>query len=608
MAMLLLTVVAFAESVSFQASAPKQVILGKPFQLRYTVNQHAKNLRAPELVGFDVLAGPFTSQASSTQYINGQMTSSFELTFTYTLMAQQVGEFTIAPATITVGSDNYRSNGLKISVLPADEQPVQQQANNQQATQQSNGRQGQGTSSPAPSSDNLFVRTNVSKTRVHEQECIALSYKIYWTGVDLVQFTNNIKLPEFKGFMKQDLEQGEIQTQIEHLNGRNYQTAVIYRTILFPQKSGDIRIEPASFEAVLRVANRAQVRSIFDDFFASYSNVTKTVTAPATTIHVESLPSGKPEGYSGGVGHFEMDSKITSQSVTTNDAVTITVTIKGNGNMKLLKTPAIEWPEGFEVYDPKVTNAFKNTTTGTTGTKTIEYLGIARAAGDYTIPATPYSYYDTQSESYQTLTIPEYTIHVERGVGEPEQAVVSGPSFANKEDIQQLGSDIRFIHTAPLTHSSDSRIALYEGLWWLWYVLPLLIAMLLFFVFRKRIQENSDITRVRYKKANKVAQKRLKKAKQLMTSGNKSAFYEEIERAAITYLSDRLSIPMAELNKDNIADILRSKSAAEPLIEEVRALLSAAEFARYAPSVAESMDKLYADTVTLIDHLEDTKL
>lgn len=601
--LLIFSLAIFAEDVSFQANAPKQVIVNKPFQLTYSVNQHAKDLRAPELAGFDVLAGPFTSQSTSTSFVNGQRSSSFTLTFTYTLRAIQEGDYSIAPATINVGGTTYKSNGLKISVLPADE--PQQQADNSAATQQGGNN---AATSQKVNTDNLFVKTNISKTRVHEQECILLSYKVYWAGVDLVQLTNNVKLPEFKGFMKQDLEQSEIQTQMEHYNGRNYQTAVIYQTLLYPQKAGDIKIDPASFEVVLRVQNRAQVRSIFDDFFATYTNVTKTLNVPATTIHVDALPSGKPAGFSGGVGSFTLESNITEQDISTNDAVTLTLSIKGNGNMKLLKNPAIDWPEGFEVYDPKVTNNFKTTTSGMSGTKTIEYLAIARAAGDYTIPAVEYSYYDTKTESYQTLTTPEYTIHVARGANDAEQPVVIGNNFSNKEDIRQLGEDIRFIKTAPLQNKAVSKIGLYEGLWWLWYVLPLLLAVALFGIFRKRIQENADLTRVRYKKANKVAQKRLKAAKRLMQDNNKVFFYEEIERAALSYLSDRLSIPTANLNKENIAEILRTKNTSEELIKEVLDVLSAAEFARYAPSVAESMEQLYDNTATLIDHLEETKL
>ena len=597
---------AWADDVVFQANAPKQVVLGKPFQISYSVNQRAKNFRAPEFVDFDVLAGPYTSQSSSTSFVNGKRSSAINLTYTYTIMAQKEGTFSIAPATIMVSGEQYRSNGLKITVLPPDEEEHADASRSGSNSSNAKASSSGSNSGSAVSGENIFMKTIVSKTKVKEQECILLQYKIYWAGVDLAQFTNNTQIPEFKGFLKQDLEQGEIQTNLEHYNGRNYNTAVIYQTLLYPQRAGEVKIEPASFEAVLRVQNRANVRSLFEEFYGSYTNVTKTLNAPGTTIHVSSLPSGKPAGFSSGVGQFSIQSSISSQDITTNDAVTIRLTIQGTGNMKLVKTPAVDWPEGFEVYDPKVQNNFKSTTAGVSGTKSIEYLAIARAAGDYTIPPISFSYYDTQADEYRVLQTPEYTVHVARDAADQSQQTVVN-TFVDKEDIRQLGTDIRYIHTTALPAVREPLLSGFTGLWWLLYLVPTLLAALLFVVFRKRIRENADESRVRYKKAGKVAQKRLKKAKKLMSESN-AAFYEEIERAAWTYLSDRLSIPTAELNKDNIAEILRAKGTADALIQQVRDVLSTAEFARYAPSAAGSMQDLYSATESLINALEDAKL
>lgn len=590
---------AMAQDVEFKASAPAQVIVGKPFQLSYTVNKRAKDLRAPEFTDFEYIAGPYTSQSQSTSFINGKRTSSFVHTFTYTLMATNEGAFTIPPATVKVDGEQYTSNGVRITVLPPD-QPA---SNTSNATQTSNA-----SKQADVNEGNLFLRTIVSKTKVCEQEAISLCYKLYFAGVDVAQFTNNTRLPEFKGFLKQELEMGEIQTELEHYDGRNYQTAVLYRTLLFPQRSGDIVIDPAHFEAVLRVRNRAQVRSIFDDFFDSYTTATKSLTAPGVTIHVSSLPTGKPAGFSGGVGQFNISSKISKTDLEANEAVTLTVTIQGSGNMKLLKNPAVDWPEGFEVYDPKVTNNFKTTTSGVSGTKTVEYLAIPRAGGTYTIPAIQFAYYDTDSRSYRTLSTTEYTLNIARGAAEETSAVVVN-NFVQKEDIQQLGNDIRYIYTSDVTDvKKQSAISFGSTLFWLCYLIPSLLATLLFIIFRKQIKENADITRVRYKKANKVAQRRLKKAEQFLKQNNKDAFYEEIERASWTYLSDRLSVPTAQLNKENIAQILASKGVAQELITELLNVLSTAEFARYAPVSGHTMQDLYNDTTKIINQLENNKL
>ena len=277
--------------------------------------------------------------------------------------------------------------------------------------------------------------------------------------------------------------------------------------------------------------------------------------------------------------------------------------------MKLLKTPAIDWPEGFEPYDPKVTNNFKTTTSGVSGTKSIEYLAIPRSAGEYTIPAVNFSYFDIDSKAYKTLSTPEYTIRVKRGAGESsaisdQQAVVS---YTQKEDIKQLGSDIRYIDTkAPKASHQQSEVS-YQFIW-LWYIIPLIIAIVLLIVLRKQIQEASDLTRMRYKRANKVAQKRLKAAAAALKANDSNAFYAAIESAAWTYLSDRLSIPTADLNKENIASILRQKGVAEALIKDVMDVLSTAEFARYAPTTDHAMDDLYTATTNLINNLEDQKI
>ena len=613
-----ITLGAYADEVVFKASAPKQVIVGKPFQLTYSVNQRSRDLRAPEFTEFDVLSGPYTSTSSSTSFVNGRRTSSYEQTYTYMLMARRAGTFTIAPATVKVDGENVQSNGVRIEVLPED-QP-QEPGNQQSAVSRQNSQNSQSTqsaqssSSAETSSENLFVRTIVTKTRVHEQEALMLTYKLYFANVDVAQLTNNTKLPEFTGFLKQDLEQGEIQTELEHYNGRNYQTATLYRTVLYPQHSGDIKIDPAHFEAVLRVQTQQQVRSIFDNFFASYTNVTKMLVAPGVTIHVTALPSGKPAGFSGGVGRFTLTPSISQTELQANEAVTIKLDISGAGNMKLLKTPAIDWPEGFEPYDPKVTNNFNTSTSGVSGTKSIEYLAIPRSAGEYTIPAVKFSYFDIDEKAYKTLSTPEYTIRVKRGTSSRQTGGVASSEegseavyYAHKEDIKQLGTDIRYIDTkAPKVSRQPSDVS-YQSIW-LWYVVPLIIALVLLVVLRKQIKEASDVTRMRYKRANKVAQKRLKAAAAALKANDKNAFYAAIEQAAWTYLSDRLSIPTADLNKENIASILRQKGVSEELIAEVKNVLSTAEFARYAPSTDHAMDDLYKATTNLINNLEDQKI
>ena len=604
---------AYADEVVFKAQAPKQVVVGRPFQISYTVNHRSRDLQAPEFTDFDVLSGPYSSTSSSTSFTNGHMSSSYEQTYTYMLMARKAGTFTIGPATIKVSGDRIQSNGVRIEVLPEDQpssnspQSGQTGGAGQTATRSNSSQSGQASAS----SENIFIRTIATKTRVHEQEALMVTYKLYFANVDVAQLTNNIKLPEFTGFLKQELEQGEIQTELEHYNGRNYQTAVLYRTILYPQHSGDIAIDPAHFEAILRVQTQQRVRSIFDDFFGSYTNVTKALTAPGVTIHVAPLPGGKPAGFSGGVGKFTLTPSISQTEVQANEAVTIKLDISGAGNMKLLKTPAIDWPEGFEPYDPKVTNNFKTTTSGVSGTKSIEYLAIPRSGGEYTIPSVKFSYFDIEDKAYKTLSTPEYTIRVKRGNGangaNGENGETPVISYTQKEDIKQLGTDIRYIDTKAPKGNTEYSVQDTDFIW-VWYAAPSILALILLIILRKQIKEASDLTRMRYKRANKVAQKRLKAASKALKANDKDAFYAAIEQAAWTYLSDRLSIPTADLNKDNIASLLTQKGVSDALIAEVKNVLSTAEFARYAPSTDHAMDELYTATTNLINNLEEEKI
>jgi hypothetical protein len=582
-----------SDEVEFKASAPAQVVAGRPFQLTYSINKSAKDLRAPEFVDFEYIAGPYTAQSSSTSYVNGKRTSSYTLTYTYMLQPLKEGTFTLSPATIKVDGKQYTSNGVRVKVLPPDQEPTQSASN-------------------AEPQGEVFLRTVVSKTKVHEQEAILLTYKIYFAGLEVSQLTNNISLPDFKGFIKQEIEQSSVQAELENYKGKNYQTAELYSILLFPQNSGDITIDPARFEAVVRVQNRSRVRSIFDDFYATVTQV-RQLEAPSVKIHVDPLPANKPVSYSGGVGNFTIDTKMSNTKLQVNEAVTYTLTIRGSGNLKYVKTPAIEWPEGFEVYDPKVTNNFDNTRSGISGTKVIEYLAIPSAGGTYTLPTIEFSYFDVKNDAYNTLRTSKYDLEVS-GVAAPNQSSNHSASTKvnteEKDDKKQsVGSDIQYINIGEeLTVYKPAKIEFGSFLFWLCYLMPLCITIILFIIFRKRIKENADITLVRYKKANQVAKRRLKTAKRLLQENNKELFYEEIERASWTYLSDRLSISTADLNKENISHILSDKGVNEALIQEVNHVLSTAEFARYAPTSDHAMQDMYKDTTQMINNLESQKL
>lgn len=590
--LLTLSVAGAQEPVRFTASAPSTVILDRPFQLVYTVNATGKDLRTSDFNNFEVLAGPFESRSSSYQIVNGKTSSSVSVSYTYTLQAVKTGTFTIPSASIVVEGKKYNSNGLSVKVLPADDNSAAKQGREERQSSAS----GQGISN-----ENVFIRANVSKSNVYEQEPILVTYKLY-TLLDVVQCANR-KMPDFKGFMKNEIELSQNkQFSYENFNGKNYGTVVLYQALLYPQQAGELKIDKAVFDAVIRVENRQQVRSIFDDFFDSYTNVQKTITAPATVVRVQPLPANKPANFNGTVGALSMTSTISAENVKANDAVTLKVIISGSGNMKLIQNPEIKFPDGFEVYDPKVNNNFKTNTNGISGTKIIEYMFIPRHGGDFQIPSAEISYFDIREKRYKTLRTPVYNLKVQKGSGDDNAAV---GTYVAKEDVKQLGSDIRFIVTDAVELQKDEAPFFGSLLSWLAYIIPLVISLVLFFVFRKNTQENANIEFVRNKKANKAAQKRLKLAAKLLAEGKKDLFYEEVMKAVWNYLSDKLSIPVAALTKENVVTELEKRGVESALIAEFINILNTCEFARFAPNTGQQeMGNLYEVSIQTISKLE----
>lgn len=594
-ALLALTVQAYADDkVTFTASAPDAVAVGDQFRLSYTVNtQKVKNFRAPSIKGFDVLMGP--SRSYSMQSINGNTTET--LIFTYILLAQKEGEYTIPGATITANGDQMLSNSVKIKVLPADKTNSSQSGNAQSTSRSS-------SSGTSISNNDLFITATASKTTAYEQEAILLTYKIY-TVVDLRGF-DNVKLPDFKGFHSQEVElPNDRRWGLEHYKGRNYHSTIYRQFVLFPQQSGKLTIDAARFDASIEKMDA--IDDPFEAFFnggAGSIQIKKTLMTPKLTIDVKPLPAGKPADFSGGVGEFNISSSINSTKVKTNDAITVKVVISGTGNLKLVGEPEVKFPEDFEVYDPKVDSKFRLTNAGLSGNKVIEYLAIPRNAGTYKIPAIKFSYFDIKSRSYKTLTTEEYTVQIEKGAGNASQTIAN---FTNKEDLKVLNEDIRFIKQNDVKLSPKGEYFFGSMGYWLFYIIPGLIFIACFLIYRKQIAANANVAKVRTKKANKVAVKRMKQAGKLLAANEKDAFYDEVLKALWGYISDKLSIPVSQLSKDNIEEELRKYGVAEDLIKEFLNALNSCEFARFAPGDAnQAMDKVYSDSLEVISKMENS--
>ena len=576
------------DKISFTANAPEVVVSGDQFRLSYTVNtKKVRDFRAPNIKDFEVLMGP--SRSVQYQNINGVETNT--ITFTYILMAGKEGTFNVPGATIVADGNNYTSNSVTVKVLPPDQSAGtgnSNSSNNQAGTKITN--------------NDLFITATASKTTVYEQEAILLTYKIY-TQVNLTGLHGD--MPDLKGFHTQEVDlPSQKQWTLEHYNGRNYNTTVYSQYVLFPQQSGKLEIPSITFEGTISqmVASADPLDAFFNG--GSYVNVKKNIVTPKLSINVKELPAGKPANFSGGVGEFTISSSISTQELKTNDAVTLKLVISGTGNMKLINTPEVGFPQDFEIYDPKVDNKFNLTRSGLSGNKVIEYLAIPRHAGTYTIPPVEFSYFDLKSQTYKTLKTDAYTLNVAKGEGNSDQVVAN---FTNKEDLKVLGKDIRYIKTGEVMLSKKDDYLFGSFAYWLWYLVPMVLFIVFLVVYRKQAMENANVAKVRTKKANKVATKRMKLAGKLLSDKNIAAFYDEVLKALWGYISDKLNIPVSQLSKDNIEEELTRYGVADDLIKSFINTLNECEFARYAPgNQNEAMDKVYESAIDVISKMENS--
>lgn len=587
-----------ADKVRFVAEAADVVVSGDQVRLVFTVNsQDIKDFRAPSIKGFDVLMGPSRSQQSSIQIINGKRTSNSSTAFTYILLAGNPGTYTIPAASVEVNGEKVFSNAISIKVLPQD-QTSGNSGNNGGGSASSSRSQAAGS---RISANDLFITATASKTTVHEQEAILLTYKVY-TVVNLRQLYG--KMPDLKGFHTQEVELPQQKTfTLEHYKGRNYNTTVWSQYVLFPQQTGKLEIPSITFDGV--VAQQTISDDPFDAFFngGGYVEVKKKITTPKVVINVQLLPA-KPAGFSGAVGEFKLASSINATDVKTNDAVTIKLTLSGTGNMKLIGTPEVKFPQDFEIYDPKVTDDYKLTNSGLTGTKTFEYLAIPRHAGNFTIPAIEFTYFDLKSNSYKTLKTEAYNLKVAKGQGNADQVI---SDFTNKESVKMLGKDIRFIKLGDSSLRPKGDFFFGTVGYYLCYLIPLLLFVVFAVIYRQKALENANVAKVKTKKANKVATRRMKLAGKLLAENKKNEFYDEVLKALWGYISDKLSIPVSQLSKDNIEAELTSYGVQEALIAEFIGVLNECEYARYAPgNENEAMDKVYSASVEVISKMENS--
>ena len=574
--------------------APGQVAVGEQFRLSYTVNtDDAKGFRTGNIPdAFDVLMGPSTSTQSSFQMVNGHMSSSASITYTYILSATKQGSFTIPAAHVTVDGKNVSSNEVHIKVAG-------EMKNGQQGHQQQSSTGEVRAAGSAISGSDLFIKVTASKQHVREQEPILLTYKVY-TLVGLTQL--NGKMADLKSFYTREVPlPQEKQFKVEMLNGKPYRTVTWQQYVMFPQATGKLEVPSLTYEGIVVQQNRNV--DPFEAFFnggSGYVEVKKQIKAPGITIQVDPLPQ-RPANFSGGVGKYSISATIEQKEVKANDPIKLRVVVSGSGNMKLLKQPEVKFPKDFDHYDAKVTDKTQLTTNGLEGSIIYDFLAVPRHQGTYEIPAIEYTYFDTQSNQYKTVKSESFTLQVAKGSGS------SSATYTGQEDIKQLNSDIHYIKTGSTRQHAVGDFFFGSTEYWVTLAVLFLGFVSLFVIFRQRAIERADVVKQRAGKANKVAAKRLKKAAKLMKAGRQGEFYDEVLRALWGYLGDKLNMPVEQLSRENISQQLAERNVSEETIQQFLGALDECEYARYAPGDAKgNMNKVYDMAMTAITQIATT--
>lgn len=574
-------------------SAPSHVAAGENFRVAYTINtSDVEEFRMGGVQeGLEVIAGPYTSSQSSYQMINGHTSSSSSVTITYTLYAAKNGSFTIGASHALVGGKRVSSRPVKILV-----------SGHAQRTNGAPNMHGQDSydqprmrsAGSAISGSDLFIKVSASKKRVHEQEPILLTYKVY-KQVDLTQLEG--KMPDLKGFHTQEVPLPQQKTfHTETVNGRPYKCVTWSQYVMYPQMTGRLEIPSITFKGIVVQQNRnVDPMEAFFNGGSGYVEVKKDIKAPGITLQVDPLPQ-RPANFSGGVGKFNISASLDKKEVKAGEPITLRVVVGGIGNLKLLKQPVVNFPKDFDKYDAKVTDKTRLTANGVEGNMVYDFLAVPRNQGSYTIPSVELTYYDTGKNAYKTIKTQPFKVEVEKGDG----------TSAESEDFASQDKDIHTIKLGKAEqHKADEMFFGSFG-YWISLLMPLIAFVVLLIVFRRRAIENADIVKKRSNRAGKIATKRLRLANKLMLQGKQGEFYDEVMRALWGYMSYKLNMPAEKLNRDNIRETLGRHFVDDATIEKFTTALDECEFERYAPGdAAGNMNRTFESAMTAIMDIEN---
>ena len=589
--------VAFAQT-SIKVEAPNVVATDEQFNVTFIIEgeNSPTDFAWTSSDDFQIQWGPQQGKSTSIQIVNGQRSKSVQNTYTYVLRPVKAGRFTLPAATAKVKGKTISSETATVEVVAAGTS-----SGNQSATRPSGGQSYPRQQTAAVQDSDIFLSLTLDRTSVVVGEPIIATLKLY-QRVNIAGF-ENVSFPTFNGFWSQEIEAPtNIEFAREVHDGQIYNAALLRKFVLVPQQQGKVTINPAELTCLVNIRVSNGGTSIFDGFFDDYRTVRKKVASQPLTVTVNPLPAGAPASFAGGVGKFNISAKVSKDTLKTHEAASLILTVSGRGNISLLETPKVTLPLDMEVYDTKISDKIDKS--GLSGSRTYEYPFIPRSYGDFEIEPIKYSYYDVNQQKYVTLETQPIMLTVLRG----EEADVSGGmvvSGALPKDVKNLASDIRFINVKDSELVPQGRFLVGSALFWILTVVLLVLAVILWAALRHLAARRADVVGTKNRKATKMAMKRLQLANTFLKQNLYTAFYEELHKALLGFISDKLNIPSAELSRDRITEALAEGGVAQSVVETFIGLLDACEYARYSPATGnEAMTAHYTSALDVISSID----
>ena len=597
-ALLSVATVSMAQGVTFRVNVPKAVAVGESFRVELELNATPDrgSFVEPSFEGLSVTAGPATSQSSSFRSINGKMEQSVSYSYTYVVYAASEGEYTISSARVKVDGKEYSSEPQKVKAIK------ENTSSSEADKRPSAGVAGK----PTLADDDILLLVSLDRSKVYVGQPVVVTYKLL-TRVNMA--IESQKMPSFAGFWANRLNTGSARWIREGYQGKLYDACPVAEYLLFPQQEGVLEIDPMELSVVaqIQVKNNYRHRDPFAEFLnpSTVHEIHRRVVSKTPTLDVRRLPEGAPESFAGAVGEFKMTVAPLNDKIDANSAFTYSVKIEGEGNFSMIQTPHLRLPAVFEQYPAKSSESIQTTARGVSGYRQFEYPIIARAEGDYVIPALEFTYFNPTLAKYVTLTSPEFPVMVapdnSSANGGP---MVIGGGGVNKEDILVLGDDIRFIKLDDADLKPSGKVFMFSGIYFLIAALMLIICGLLYVWLSRYLKQMRNQATLRGKRANRVALARFRLAEKYMKESNERGFYEEMLRGLWGYLSDKLNIPSSDLTKENMRERLIQRGVSAEDVGQYVGLISECECAQYSPSGSGHMADRYLKGVTLISRLE----